>query len=566
MNMKHQLLAVLALGTLAACSEYDPGLSDSVQNYTESDQKLLDTYSESFTKRYGEIDPDHTWGFGSVSAEAAGLKTRTVNVNRNMWDYAVKENNAIVGYTTFTNNDGEHMIVPGFPSVVDDLYYIEEGNTVKGYTEAELIAKGQDSYLPAGDVTDEEIQYVSEWFRTNPNPDSDVPEFTEFFVQDISQDYDRVSYPNGAAVSRSLPVYVGGSLGEDGWYEGGTLDNGTDAIVFGMDYFAVKTSEAGWEHENNFNAQKANHIDGTVPDNTTTFPNRTLKYWTTNGGYTVDFSYHNSDINADFDNYVLVHLTFNGPRTGKAYDGYYLAFDYKYKKLHAEDVRDGVTTYKYSQVKPDGYYSNWIVKLAPADPNWYKQQPNWHRIMCEDLGNTYDFDFNDLVFDVYYTGEAPAYTAHIRLQAAGGTLPIYIGFDGNKNYEAHELLGSSQKEDGTYDPINVGGKTAPYKDFTLTMTTDNPNDINIYVTPMNATSTHPTLLLPKSGEDVTLSAAPQKICIPGNQTRWLREKKQIEWGYKKFDEWVKNENGAFGFQGETPWNTTKAYIDESYLY
>ena len=120
--MKHQLLAVLALGTLAACSEYDPGLSDSVQNYTESDQKLLDTYSESFTKRYGEIDSDHTWGFGSVSAEAAGLKTRSVNVNRNMWDYAVKENNAIVGYTTFTNNDGEHMIVPGFPSVVDDLY------------------------------------------------------------------------------------------------------------------------------------------------------------------------------------------------------------------------------------------------------------------------------------------------------------------------------------------------------------------------------------------------------------------------------------------------------------
>ena len=50
------------------------------------------------------------------------------------------------------------------------------------------------------------------------------------------------------------------------------------------------------------------------------------------------------------------------------------------------------------QVAADGYYSDWIVKISPA------VYTNAYRIIAEDLGDSDDFDFNDVVF-VYTAGE-----------------------------------------------------------------------------------------------------------------------------------------------------------------
>lgn len=63
------------------------------------------------------------------------------------------------------------------------------------------------------------------------------------------------------------------------------------------------------------------------------------------------------------------------------------------------------------QVAADGYYSDWIVKISPA------VYTNAYRIIAEDLGDSDDFDFNDVVFDVATNGGATIIT----LQAAGGT-------------------------------------------------------------------------------------------------------------------------------------------------
>ena len=591
MSIKHYLSAAAALTMFAACSDYDPGMSNEVVDLTDAEIETIKEYTENFVERYGEMDPNHTWGFGELAKmdEVDEMGTRSVNVNRNQWDHAVKEDNVIVGYTTWTNSEGRTMKVPGFPSIVDGLYYIEENVLVgenqyqtqnNSYTEQQLIAKGQDSYNPVGDVTDEEIQYVSEWFRTHQYPDSDVPEFTEFFIQDISQDYDRVSYPNGDAINRSLQVYVGGQPDpkHQGFYTGGEKDNGTDPIQFGMDYFAVKTSGADWEHENNFNAQKTNKIDGTLPTNSTTFPNRTLKYWTTNGGYTTSFMYHNSDNNTNYENYVLVHLSFNGPRSGKHYDGYYLAFDYQFVDVQDTSKDEfGNITYKYAQQLPDGYYSNWIVKLAPADPNFYddpdpdtRTVTHKRRIMCEDLGSTFDFDFNDLVFDVEYTREEKyvnytwvpvrtdgTWTATITLQAAGGTLPIYVtNFDGHQ-YNVHEQLGSTLSN-GLYSPVNVGtGLTHdPVKLPSWQVSSTNPIDIVISVTSPDKINRDAKnrLVLPDPSRSQFLgtSIAPQKICVP-TSVRWTKEYQQIEWAYPNFVSWVQSEGGTAGFGHENDW-------------
>lgn len=611
MNIKHYLSALAALSMLAACSDYDPGESGNAIDLTEKEEQIIEEYTENFVKRYGAMDPDHTWGFGVKGSEDE-MGTRAVQVERNNWAVAIKENNVVIGVTgavgtTFLDESAnppvynyeytskQGWIVPGFPSHVDGLYYIEEGGTGVPYTEAEIKNKLQNQQVaPVGDVTDEEIEYVSWWFRSHDQIDSETPPFTEYFVQDISQDFDRESYPNGNWIDysnggRQVPV----KLYENNQY---VRDENPESINYGMDYFSVQTQETDgfvWEHNNNLNKGKGNPIEQNVPqtnypdttalrNSTTTFPNRTMKYWTSEGvyhntngaagykdgtGYTTSFSFHNSNDNTDYEHYVLVHLTFIGPRSGKLYDGYYLGFDYE---LHKR-TELGNNSYKTTDVERDGYYSNWIVKLSPANPEWSDHQ--WYRVMCEDLGSTDDYDFNDLVFDVYYTGtgsnEDP-YLAHIRIQASGGTLPIHIGYNDN-DHETHRLLQGDDVEYNAstelYSPINVGYSsikgvvTAAPKDIVLNMTeliagkgldadqATNPDRIPIYVNKFTSDE-RKAFVLPETDRT---DAAPQKICIPGNSVRWMRERKQIEETYTYFPLWVNQENSPYDFGKAQDW-------------
>ena len=560
MNVRTMAAAVVASFCFAACSEYDPGEGFEL-DYTDEEMSVLNSFTQNFTKRYGQMDPNHDWGFGELEAETAELQTRTVYTNRNEWTTSVKEDGAIVEYTTTSprqdtwnpdalvwDTEAGNLDVPGFPSDVDGKYYTEEG--VFDNQDA-LKATGRDRFTPIGDVTEEEILYVSNWFRSNPNPGSVDVELTDFFIQDISQDKDRVSYPDGLydlAKTNQVPVYQNGEIV--------SYSN----VSYGMDYFQVYTSSAEPEHINNLNQSKANLISETNPNSTElNLSNRTLKWWNTNGGETTSFSYNNSDDHQTYNRYVLVYLEFDGPQTGNHYAGYYLAFDYE---CHKEDVItmtvDGVDTevVKTTTIEPDGYYSNWILKLSPGQniptpPTANKTETK--RVMCEDLGNTYDFDFNDLVFDIYYTyeeneGVKSNITAKVTVQAAGGTLPIYIG-QVDDAHEAHKILGASS----TNVALNVGGESRNASTISIPCTDTNPNNLNIYVGSAGNAATERVTLLPKSGESASI--APQKICVPV-ATKWLKENQQIEYGYPEFDQWVSDQQTEW-------WNGN---VISSYLY
>lgn len=63
------------------------------------------------------------------------------------------------------------------------------------------------------------------------------------------------------------------------------------------------------------------------------------------------------------------------------------------------------------------------------------------RVIAEDMGDqslkeASDFDFNDVVFDVTYVEEGKV---RIKILAAGGTLPLTIGWDGTGDYITHEV-------------------------------------------------------------------------------------------------------------------------------
>lgn len=146
------------------------------------------------------------------------------------------------------------------------------------------------------------------------------------------------------------------------------------------------------------------------------------------------------------------------------------------------------------------------------------------RIVAEDLtvGENSDFDFNDVVFDVFCDGS----TTTIRLRAAGGELPLYVA-----GHEVHKEFGYNS----SYPIINTGWDGTieyekRYVDFTISgvyNTRALANTIPVYVT--------------KRGEDkelidILLTAkvgkVASKVCV-GSDYKWCAEREDIDSKYHK---------------------------------
>ena len=537
-NIWGALYLVAALLLSASCSEYNPDMSEG--NLTKEEYEKVMEFTQNFKLRYGEIAPDNDWGFGELEVKGSrGVKgTRGVLANKNEWF-----------------KDGS--VIPGMPSAIDGRYILKNsgsGKEVKMYDT--YTSYDVNNQIPAGDVTDEEIIYVSEWFRTHPNPTSQAVNLRDFYVQNVSWDYDRQEYPNGAKETHVK------------WLDGNNAQQQRE-LNYRMDHLlCVSYSNSDGNHIYNMNNGNTNMADVNKTYNDISAANSTecgrlFEYRTMERYQCVDgepnvtsFKAHSSDDNRYLTNYVLVHLEFTGPKSGLPYSGDYLAFDYSF---------DGKSFVAPAAIKaPDGYYSNWIFKISPAYPTTTPDpEPTTEtkRVMCEDLGNTYDFDFNDLVFDVYYTYKGTEanktnITAHITLQAVGGTLPIYIGTDtADPTKELHyRMLGQASSS-----PINVAasnGVTHSPVSFTMSATSTDPNDIIICVGTAGNEATDKITILPVSGRGSSL--APQKICVP-DSTKWLKENMQIEQGYTKFQDWVNNGRN-------TEYDVWTTGIKEDFLY
>lgn len=95
-------------------------------------------------------------------------------------------------------------------------------------------------------------------------------------------------------------------------------------------------------------------------------------------------------------------------------------------------------------------------------------------LACEDLGGSFDIDYNDVVFSVeHISGQNKAKLTPL---AAGGTLASYIYFqdpqgNGNRNKcfgEIHQLFGAEPAESGEFEIVNARSryeKTAPTIEF-----------------------------------------------------------------------------------------------------
>lgn len=384
-------MAALAISAaFTSCSK-----DTDVYNSDQPKQDIQATYEQNFIKVFGQPAANQDWGFGS------GAGTRTWNVNGNQWHDGVNYN---YEYDAKVTTDEKNKV----------FNYVNDKNNVE---------------------TVNQIPYTEYWVTQiwNGNKDANATG---------AKAPASISYPNQNGATTTI---IGGAQ---------------------MDKLEIKETQSAdsWIHCNNFNGADNNDWKEGGEGG------RTLM--TSSGTYS--FRYTNSQSSYLSEKYIIVP----GAKIDESLAGfYYVCFDFEKGYTDAEkaqettyftyvgvdnngaeqavqtfsipgyytstnmptdqQIKDAVNNPNYKEIKNvsvkgylygdkhcdgDDNYTDWIVRISPA-----KVKSNYDiRIIGEDLsagedGN--DFDFNDVVFDVKFTGDN---SAKICIVAAGGTLPLKV--------------------------------------------------------------------------------------------------------------------------------------------
>ena len=169
------------------------------------------------------------------------------------------------------------------------------------------------------------------------------------------------------------------------------------------------------------------------------------------------------------------------------------------------------------------------------------------RVIAEDLSASQrsDFDFNDVVFDVFWThtpgnDDKSTQSVKLKIYAAGGELPIFIGYADDPAWELHALLEAVNPDRGITTKTMMNTYAGQHHSYNY-REVDLPNDawegseigpiaksINIYV--RKSGTTYP--LTAEKGE------AACKIAV-GTNYEWCNERQDIDVKYNgKFKRYV----------------------------
>lgn len=340
-------------------------------------------------------------------------------------------------------------------------------------------------------LTDAQKEVVRKWFQTHPNPQGLEVNWSDFFVEQV--------YKGGTKTEGSHSPEIYYTL-KDGVQTQNTVtgSNHMDWLACGSD--ATPSSE----HINNFNNGNGD-IMYMYDYNTTCF------------GFHDSYGDNHFENTYYYNSYVLIPGDIIDPIVAGMY---FVGFDYKTAKYDNGEIR----------VNPDGYYSDWIIRVVPglSAPNAAK------RVMVEDLIDsnlasvkTSDWDFNDAVFDVRFeTNWQNQKFAVITLHAAGGTKYLTIGGQGTNGVEVHKALCVDQST--MVNTVKDQGVTRPVAIFRIRVAdnVNNANDIPVYVGSQ--------ILEAKQGK------ATQKFCVP-TDVRWMQERQQVKKTYDEFKDYVRDD-------------------------
>lgn len=152
--------------------------------------------------------------------------------------------------------------------------------------------------------------------------------------------------------------------------------------------------------------------------------------------------------------------------------------------------------------------------------------PTWI-IACEDLGDTDDFDFNDIVIGITYDNSARRLT--VTPLAAGGTLRSVVCYNNMEIGEIHEMLGGSSSS-----MINTHSKGTPGDSKVIENVSSfeikaNMGGLSVKISKISGENDS-QIYAPGKGD------IPQMICVPGTWA-WPTERTSIEGAYTDFPNW-----------------------------
>lgn len=175
------------------------------------------------------------------------------------------------------------------------------------------------------------------------------------------------------------------------------------------------------------------------------------------------------------------------------------------------------------------------ITVPDPDPLPEPQSESWI-IACEDLGNTDDIDFNDVVFSVSHTaGET---TAKVTPLAAGGVLPSNIYYGGSNLGEIHNLINGAQPNaNGQYPMLNTGSKGTPGSAITINVPAD--YSVTNHGFTVKVKDQNESIVL----ESAEIGTAPQMLVLPG-EWAWPTERTPIGTAFPMFVDWSKAANTA----------------------
>ena len=178
------------------------------------------------------------------------------------------------------------------------------------------------------------------------------------------------------------------------------------------------------------------------------------------------------------------------------------------------------------------------ITVPDPDPLPEPQSESWI-IACEDLGNTDDIDFNDVVFSVSHTaGET---TAKVTPLAAGGVLPSNIYHGGNNLGEIHNLINGAQPNaNGQYSMLNTGSKGTPGSAITINVPAD--YSVTNHGFTVKVKDQNESIVL----ESAEIGTAPQMLVLPG-EWAWPTERTHIGTAFPRFVDWSKAANTAINW-------------------
>ena len=541
--------------------------SENVYDETRPTQDIVAKYNDAFIKTFGQPASNQDWGFGTIYSKA---RTRTENANANEWADPNKAYGGLEVPPPLT--DEQIAVVKKYFQTHPNLGYQDPKWTnyfmqqvYKGHTsvpqgcatpEQYLAASGGNNYIIASDHMDHLIAVDTEkgiYDHINNFNHGDCSPTTVLDNGEVvggKSHTDKIMYMMNSTTKSFGYHNSDGSLYHTGYTglvsyktimqemgaEANCLNDGWERSFMGFDFEQMVGSdvyakewgqtESGW----GVIGYKTFEFEGKTYNFLTSETNmycadRSEKTWSEVGGV--------ANFNDRPDDATIRNLLAKG----------YLP--------HSDTLKDWVKVGGCA----DGYYSDWIVCLTEAKTN----NDNDIRIIAEDLNaeavegdiSDSDWDFNDVVFDVKFTGDN---TATITLVAAGGTLPLIVGVQNPVNgqsYPSNEVHALYQVD--TDYMVNTkaelkglkGGDSSLKPTINVTITgvkAQNGKNIPIHVQKIINDEPQWIELAAITGEPAA------KIGVSPDFTYCL-EKDDIRSTYSNFTTWVRTTNPTIWWNG-----------------